>query len=57
MNGFRCMWSMVGHPVCAKPATHGTLIGEGVYYLCNYHAGRARRDGWRGVRKLKAVPA
>lgn len=55
MTGHRCMWSMVGHPVCAKPATHGTVVRDDAYYLCTYHAGRARRDGWRGVQKLNSA--
>jgi hypothetical protein len=55
MIDIRCYWSVIGRPVCGKPATHGTLIRDGIYYLCKYHAGVARRDGWRGVKPLKSV--
>lgn len=54
---YRCLWYVVGSAPCGRPATHGTLVGEGTFYLCKYHAGRARRDGWRGVRPLKSGPA
>ncbi len=53
----RCFWKVIGRPVCGNPATHGTLIRESVYYLCKYHAGVARRDGWRGVKPLKSAGA
>ena len=56
INDFRCNWNVIGRAVCAKPATHGTMLRNGVYYLCKYHAGVARRDGWRGVRLLKDTP-
>ena len=49
----RCFWNQIGKGVCGKSASHGTMIRDGVYYLCNYHAGVARRDGWRGVKPLK----
>ena len=55
MSDYRCMWSDFRRIVCGKPATHGTLLGEGTYYLCTNHAGRARRDGWRGIKPLKKV--
>lgn len=50
---FYCMWSDFRRIVCRKPATHGTLLGDGTYYLCPSHARRARADGWRGVKPLK----
>jgi hypothetical protein len=58
MNDQRCQWHAFGRGVCGKFATHGTMLRNGVYYLCTYHAGVARRDdGWRSyVRLLKATP-
>ncbi len=56
MSDYRCYYKVIGRPVCGKIATHGTMLRDGTYYLCKYHAGVARRDGWRGVRPLRSTP-